>query len=358
MGKLSLQDLADVLVEKNGLSKQEALHFVSSVFDAVQDGLQKEKLVKIKGLGTFKVIEVEARESVNVNTGERVVIGSHSKITFIPDVAMKELVNKPFSGFETVALNDGVSFDDVSSTDVAEKEQGEEEPASKPDVSAVKLAEVPDVPKEEEPKEEKPAEDETDTYNNYGMTEKQKKRKWLWPMLFVLGCGASFYGGFKMSRMMDPTAIYQNIDTVLPVDSIIDSVQVANNSPVETAKVENSQSTKTEDIKTKNDNTKTEAKPADDDHEKYEKMDARVRTGAYRIVGLDRVIKSNVGETLGYIAGRILGPDMVCYLEVYNGMKDSNKALEVGTEIKIPKLELKKKKTAVGKETTTKKKNK
>jgi hypothetical protein len=267
----------------------------------------------------------------------------------------------------------------VSSTDVAEKEQGEEEPASKPDVSAVKLAEVPEEPKGEEPKgeepkgeepkgeepkeeeqkEEEPAEEETDTdYNNYGMTEKKKKRKWLWPMLFVLGCGASFYGGFKMSRMMDPTAIYQNIDTVLPVDSIIDSVQVVNNSPVETAKVENSQSTKTESIQTQNDNPKTEAKPADDDYEKYEKMDARVRTGAYRIVGLDRVIKSNVGETLGYIAGRILGPDMVCYLEVYNGMKDSNKALEVGTEIKIPKLELKKKKTAVGKETTTKKKNK
>ncbi len=114
MNRISIYELAQVLVEKNGLDRHDAEHFVSSIFTIVQSGLEHDSVVKIKGLGTFKIIGVEARESVNVNTGERVVIESHGKVTFTPDATMKELVNKPFSQFETVVLNDGVEFDDMN----------------------------------------------------------------------------------------------------------------------------------------------------------------------------------------------------------------------------------------------------
>src|SRR5574344_657889 len=113
MSKLTLQDLSAVLVDKNGLTPEDAEQFVKTIFDIVELGLQKDNIVKVKGFGTFKIIEVEARESVNVNTGERVVIESHGKIGFSPDQVLQELVNKPFSQFETVVLNDGVDFADV-----------------------------------------------------------------------------------------------------------------------------------------------------------------------------------------------------------------------------------------------------
>ena len=112
MGKVSIQELAALLVDRAGLNKKEATTFIGAIFDLVQQALETEKIVKIKGLGTFKIIDVDDRESVNVNTGERVLIEGHGKITFAPDSIIKELVNKPFSQFDTVVLNDGVDFDD------------------------------------------------------------------------------------------------------------------------------------------------------------------------------------------------------------------------------------------------------
>lgn len=119
MNRISIYELARVLILKNGLDRQDAEHFVSSIFSIVRSALERDSVVKIKGLGTFKIIGVEARESVNVNTGERVVIESHGKVTFTPDATMKELVNKPFSHFETVVLNDGVEFDDMTGGEMA-----------------------------------------------------------------------------------------------------------------------------------------------------------------------------------------------------------------------------------------------
>lgn len=113
MGKISIAELSEILVDKHNLQNQDSELFVSSFFEIIQKGLEKDKLVKIKGLGTFKIIDVEARESINVNTGERVLIEGHNKITFTPDASMKELVNKPFSQFDTVILNEGVEFDDM-----------------------------------------------------------------------------------------------------------------------------------------------------------------------------------------------------------------------------------------------------
>lgn len=112
MEKLTLSDITTVLVKKNKLSAKEAEAFVSAIFDVIRQGLETDQQVKVRGLGTFKIIGVEARSSVNVNTGERVLIDGHSKITFTPDNTMKELVNKPFSQFETVILNEGVEFED------------------------------------------------------------------------------------------------------------------------------------------------------------------------------------------------------------------------------------------------------
>ena len=113
MGKYSITQLATILVKKNGISNDEALKFVTAIFDIVKEGLETDKLVKIKGFGTFKIIDVDPRESVNVNTGERVLINGHQKITFTPDSVMKEMVNRPFAQFETVVLNDGVDFSDI-----------------------------------------------------------------------------------------------------------------------------------------------------------------------------------------------------------------------------------------------------
>ncbi len=116
MAKVSIQDIAKAIVNKHGLSQSEAENFVTVLFDVLNEGLHKEKIVKIKGLGTFKVIDVRERESVNVNTGERVLIDSHGKITFTPDPVMRDLVNKPFAQFETVILNDGVDLEEMSNT--------------------------------------------------------------------------------------------------------------------------------------------------------------------------------------------------------------------------------------------------
>lgn len=113
MNMITVQELARVLAERKKLEESVARSFVSTMFDVVRVALERDKLVKVKGLGTFKLIEVSARESVNVNSGERMLIGSYGKITFTPDSIMKEIVNKPFSQFETVVLNDGVEFDDI-----------------------------------------------------------------------------------------------------------------------------------------------------------------------------------------------------------------------------------------------------
>lgn len=113
MSKISLSDLAQRLVEKSGISLQDAELFIRKMFDVANEGLQSDKLVKMKWLGTFKVMAVKDRESVDVNTGERIIIEGRDKISFTPDNILKEIVNKPFAQFETVVVNDGVDFDEI-----------------------------------------------------------------------------------------------------------------------------------------------------------------------------------------------------------------------------------------------------
>lgn len=113
MSKISLSDLAQRLAEKSGISLQDAELFIRKMFDVANEGLQSDKLVKMKWLGTFKVMVVKDRESVDVNTGERIIIEGRDKISFTPDNILKEIVNKPFAQFETVVVNDGVDFDEI-----------------------------------------------------------------------------------------------------------------------------------------------------------------------------------------------------------------------------------------------------
>lgn len=128
MAKISIQELVPYLREKGNMRAEETAKFLQNMFEIIQEALFRDGLVKIKGLGTFKIVEVEPRESVNIHTGERVLIDGHKKISFLPDNLMKEQVNKPFSLFETVILNDGVDFSDTLS-EVAEKIEEQEDTA-------------------------------------------------------------------------------------------------------------------------------------------------------------------------------------------------------------------------------------
>lgn len=152
-----IQDLAKYLSKKHKIQQKEAERFLTALVDVLNEGLHYEKLVKVKGLGTFKVIEVKNRESVDVNTGERILIEGRPKITFTPDAVMKDLVNKPFAQFETVVLNEGVTFDNLSEEPEVELT---EEPEPQPEIEQLmeeKPSPEPEV-EEEQPQivEEQP----------------------------------------------------------------------------------------------------------------------------------------------------------------------------------------------------------
>ena len=142
--KLNIQDLTDQLAENHGLSKKNAESFVKDFFTVIEEALEKDKYVKVKGLGTFKLIDVESRESIDVNTGERIEIQGHSKISFTPDTTLKEVVNKPFSAFETVVLSDDAAEDAFFPTnDIGEDEffpMADETPVSESEPTANDLS--------------------------------------------------------------------------------------------------------------------------------------------------------------------------------------------------------------------------
>jgi nucleoid DNA-binding protein len=466
MAKISLQDLSSVLVERRHIGKKEASQFVNEMFYLIQKNLNEEKIVKVKGLGTFKIIDVEDRESVDVNTGDRVLIEGHGKITFTPDALMKELVNKPFSQFETVVLKDGVDFEEelepepepesepeIVSEPVAEPEpepilksviesddtyenpsaaplvefvtdttdeeevsdepeviapvvesaketQIEEAPAEEKPAEEKPAEEAPAVPTEETPAEEKPAEEASDKdtpaeevptedtpadeeISEDVYEEEENPRPWKWILMVLAACIVGFVAGYLVGRNVEtkawtPDETYQKTEkpatdslkqkpAVKQEESLAaepaveaqqpakDSVQAATEAPkpeTEAAKpAAEPAKPVAEPAKSAAEPAKSAAEPAKPAAEKteapvaldkYEQMDSRVRTGAYRIVGTDHMEKVKPGDNLTRISNRTLGKGMECYLEVYNGLK-SDVQLKGGQEIKIPKLELKKK---------------
>ena len=420
MGRLTIQEIAKVLVTKNGLGQSQANRFATELFTVIQERLEKNELVKVKGLGTWKVITVDARESVSVRTGDRVMIEEHSKITFTPDATMRELVNKPFSQFETVVLNDNVEFEDLKEQPVdsefeeeplveqkepvtvqeeplitqeeplitqeephVEQEQSDTTPPIAP------LIEIPEESPEEEPEpvidkapeeitEEAPEEitekapEETvvqqskpiiyddddiigtsvDDEDDYEEEKIFSIYKWVWIIfgaLCVLGLAAS--GGYYYGCQR--TALAALSDTVFIRDTVyVTEIQdtatvkvVEEPTFVEETKAETAKSDEVKVEKPKAETPKIETPKAEPAPEvdKYSEKDERVRLGAYRIVGLDHEVKVLPGQTFYSICRAHLGPDMECYIEVYNNLP-RNPQIQAGQVIKIPKLQLKKRK--------------
>ena len=365
MGKIFMAELADMLAQKAGISKREAQQFLTDFVETIQDGVNNDKLVKIKGLGTFKVIDVDARESVNVNTGERVTIDSHQKLTFTPDAAMKELVNKPFSQFETVVLNDGVEFDDEP--EVEEPAIAEEtpepvvEPTPEPEPEPVVVPEPepePTIVPEPEPEpvvvpepepepmpEPEPEADPAPIEEEVAEEAEEKSASywWLWLLIAIIACVISFAGGYLYGRHMEMQELFAEdapADTAAVQAAPV--VEVKDTAKVDTMQVkpEAEEQAEVKEPEVKQPEPEVKQPEPEPEWKKYEAMDVRVRTGAYGIVGTDRIEKVRPGDTMKRIARRTLGEGMECYIEVYNNMTTSD--LKEGHEVKIPKLKLKK----------------
>lgn len=505
MSKISLSDLAQRLAEKSGISMQDAELFIRKMFDVANEGLQSDKLVKMKWLGTFKVMAVKDRESVDVNTGERIIIEGRDKISFTPDNILKEIVNKPFAQFETVVVNDGVDFDEIDrkfenaeedgpvsdstlesvpdsenssvesfveqdspatsgvidfldeendapvsdemivigekrlsqenvaepeETNPEEKKPEESEPAAtepavfKPAVSEpvesesatseleTKESEIPaqnevesvvsdeeneSTLTEETPIVEKVPSDEENSITEIPIVEEAPfeektssdevtdKRHIVLPRSLVVAASVVFLamiGGFgwfafnygKMAAQRDHLALqldnYQQIATekkapaksastqeeILRKKAIEDSVRMAQASEA-VKKAENAEQNmdatadkQSIDVKSAEAKKHAEAKKTEEARKQAEKhavqasskydQDARVRTGAYRIIGVSEVVTAREGQTIKSLSQKYLGPGMECYVEALNG----NSLLKPGQKVKIPKLELKKKK--------------
>ena len=385
MSKLNIYDLCSVLTSKNGLDDKESHRFIKAMFDVIQEGLDEDKIVKVKGLGTFKIIEVDDRESINVNTGERVLIEGHSKLTFTPDSVMKEIVNKPFSQFETVILNEGVDFpepvveepavEDIIADEPAEdkeiivepqidnnvaEQSVEEEPVAEKTVAEEPVAEktVAEEPVAEEPVAEDSVVEFTDDNDNVQSGEENSVEesvfetsnnnsilRWILSgvavLLLILGAayGGYLYGRYELSEEIAYKQMKADLKTAeittkkaqvaIKKDSVAQEVDATK---IGAMSIDNKD-------ESANDEAKTETAKTSSD--KYEDMDIRVRTGAYRIIGEDRTVKAKAGQTVEDIATKLLGPGMSCYVEVYNGL-EGKATLKEGQTIKIPKLELKK----------------
>lgn len=154
MSKVSIAELASAVSTKHAISQEAAEAFVAEFFSTIDSGLHAEKMVKVRGFGTFKVIDVRERESIDVNTGERVTIEGHGKVNFTPDPIMRDLVNKPFAKFDTVVLNDGVDVDELNSIGDGEpNEEADEEPEAEEETTTEPTEEMPSAeatPQEEE----------------------------------------------------------------------------------------------------------------------------------------------------------------------------------------------------------------
>lgn len=424
--KESIEILATALSKKSGLTQEEAERFILKMFETLGRGLLADRQIKLRWLGSFKITPVKERESVDVNTGERILIEGRDKVTFTPDSILKEIINKPFAQFETVIVNDGVSFEEidrkfesindteedndaeedevVSQTELeqeAQQEEQEEEatpiaPPSPETPSASLEQPEPTEPESIEPKPTKLPNPIPDTVENEvieipkenepvteGHTESQdepipSRRHIVLPKYMVLttsvvgiilaiGIGWLAFNYREMVAQRDqlavelnryqskkPIAVPQKPKPAPPVKSSEeqmkekaheDSVRLVQASEavkaIEEEKKEkaNPKEKKTEESDKLKANQKESVQKKEPVAEDYS-SDARVRTGAYRIVGVDRVVTVKGGQSLIDISNKYLGPGMECYVEALNGITQAKD----GQKIKIPKLELKKKK--------------
>lgn len=485
MSKFSLNTLGKLLADKSGLSQVEAELFIRKMFDVCNQGLDADKQVKIKWLGTFKVQATKDRESINVNTGERFTIEGRDKLTFTPDNILKEIVNKPFAQFETVVVNDGVNFDEIDEKFGEEQTEDapaqvidflDEEKTATPNPEVVVIGSEKEKEKEDEDElakqiaieqaklerlkqaqleqeriqkeklekekqeqerleqerleqekleqekleqekleqerleqerleqerleQEKlelaqqqqalkavvepavPASDESEEEEEEEEEEPSNSHHIVIPRYLVVavclivvaligGMGWFAFNYGQMTAQRDHLAMQLNQYHQTPAkkvpakpaaaplsqeqklrqkameDSIrmaktAEAVKLAENSDEESANAE-----KAKQIEAK---AKAEAKEKAKDKaeekatskiasSQFDK-DARVRTGAYRIIGVAQTVTVGAGQTLEQISTRYLGSGMECYVEALNGTS----TVKAGQKIKVPKLELKKKK--------------
>lgn len=442
MSKFSLNTLGKLLADKSGLSQVEAELFIRKMFDVCNQGLDADKQVKIKWLGTFKVQATKDRESINVNTGERFTIEGRDKLTFTPDNILKEIVNKPFAQFETVVVNDGVDFDEIDekfgeeqTEDAPEQvidfldeektatpnpevvvieseKEKEDEQAKQIAIEQAKLERLKQAQLEQEriqkEKQEQerleqerleqeklelaqqqqalkavvepavPASDESEEEEEEEEEESSNSHHIVIPRYLVVavclivvaligGMGWFAFNYGQMTAQRDHLAMQLNQYHQAPAkkvpakpaaaplsqeqklrqkameDSIrmaktAEAVKLAENSDEESA---NAEKAKQAEAKAKAEaKDKAEKKAASKIASSQYDKDARVRTGAYRIIGVAQTVTVGAGQTLEQISTRYLGSGMECYVEALNGTS----TVKAGQKIKIPKLELKKKK--------------
>ncbi len=369
MSRISIQDIATALVKRHDLSAGDAEKFVTALFDVINDGLHYEKNVKIKGLGTFKVIDVRDRESVNVNTGERFVIEGHGKITFTPDPVVRDLVNKPFALFKEVELNEGVDIkmmSSVSEIELNEEEKTDEEvkstenkedevaPTTKYEAETpqetVEMETAPvssdedeqDTRKEEETQPSETVE-KTDDEEISETSEQEEQEEYTFDdedegwfsrhkgaviTVIVILVVALLGGGYYLwhERMQCEQAAKKDV-----VAKVTDTVSAKDTATIKAEKQENAEPTVAEDMP----KVKEEDLPRG-----LRNAMAIVNTGAYRIVGTDMTITVSKGDNIRRISKRYFGDGMESYVMVHNGVAE----VEPGMKLKIPKLEYKKKK--------------
>lgn len=440
MSKFSLNTLGKLLADKSGLSQVEAELFIRKMFDVCNQGLEADKQVKIKWLGTFKVQATKDRESINVNTGERFTIEGRDKLTFTPDNILKEIVNKPFAQFETVVVNDGVDFDEIDEkfgeeqtedapeqvidfldeektatpnpevvvigSEKEKEKEAEDELAKQIAIEQAKLEKLkqaqleqeriqkekqeqerleqeklelaqqqqalkavvePAVPASDESEEEKEEEEESSNSHHIVIPRYLVVAVCLIVVALIGGMGWFAFNYGQMTAQRDHLAMQLNQYHQAPAkkvpakpaaaplsqeqklrqkameDSIrmaktAEAVKLAENSDEESA---NAEKAKQAEAKAKAEaKDKAEEKAASKIASSQYDKDARVRTGAYRIIGVAQTVTVGAGQTLEQISTRYLGSGMECYVEALNGTS----TVKAGQKIKIPKLELKKKK--------------
>ena len=431
----NIKDLARFLVEKHGIKLADAELFIALMTEIINEGVHRERQVKIKGLGTFKLTSVSSRESIDVNTGERIVIERRDKLSFAPDNAMKELVNQPFSQFETIVVNDGVELEDEYKDQVEETAPAEEkkeiveekaveevefpreesvkpiavvsemsaetmsvkeemqedkvqETMSETNVSEVEQIETAqetietasdNVAKAEEEtlesspeKEDEPVVEETDSRENdiedtenITTANTPHKSSYMKPLvvgfvaLFVVLIGTICFMfmklcqqneqiyNFKMEvQTLQLELLKKQYSTMKGPSKVIKPVAVAEKPAPAEEKKPTPVAEKPTPVTEKSTSDverptsvaeKSVSSKEEDAYEALNKSDARVRTGAYRIVGVKQVIKVKRGQTLSSISRLYLGPGMECYIEVMN----KNKELKEGDRVKIPELKRK-----------------
>lgn len=376
MSKTGNKELAAALTSKHGLSKPDAEKFVGAMFDVVGEGLQADKQVKVKGLGTFKIVGVASRKSIDVNTGEAIIIEGRDKITFTPDASLRDDVNRPFAQFETVVINDGVDFSEIDKKYNATHEEAEnivvddtpkEEPALESEIPVAEKEEPavvdepakepaiePTIEKTEEPAaeedlataEEKPQTEETvasptadnnveDEPEEPSEPQKSRTLKYICvaATVLILALGASAFYFFNQLKLRDNRIEHlesQITEKSKQKPTAQAAARTAAKPAVQTASQPKGDATKATPATTDESAT---------DYQAFSKKDARIRTGAYVIVGIDHTVTAKSGQTLSSISRAQLGPGMECYIEAVNGGRTE---FEAGEKVNVPKLRLKK----------------